>query len=190
MTIRASATFLLGASLLFAGCSASFSTEGDAETSATTASDAASPAITDEDKTAAEQVIRDIYASYNRQDTSRTPTSWEQPVFSAELTALIATIPRPEGEVGPLSDADWFCNCQDWDPATAGITELSSAVRPDGKVVVSSTFQAMTDADPARIDFLMVREGGSWKVDDMLTPGAGTTLRGDITAAVAEAAGG
>lgn len=188
MTIRASAMVLLGASLLVTGCEASFSTGGDAEASAATTGDAAAPAITDEDKAAAEQAIRDLYATYNRQDMSRTPEPWKQPVFSTELTDLIATIPMPEGEVGPLTDADWFCNCQDWDPATAGITELSSAARPDGKIVVSSNFQAMTDADPARIDFLMVRQAGSWKVDDLLTPGSGTTLRQDIAAAVAEAA--
>lgn len=187
MIIRSSVSLILGASLLVGGCSASSSTEADAEASTSTAS--APAAVSDADKAAAEQVIRTVYASYNRQDMSRTPASWEQPVFSTELTSLIATIPRPEGESGPLSDADWFCNCQDWDPATAGITELSSAARPDGKIVVSSTFQAMTDADPARIDFLMVREAGGWKIDDLLTPGGGTTLRRDIADAVTEATG-
>ena len=43
--------------------------------------------------------------------------AWDQPIYSAEVAALIARwkAVMPEGELDGLNDGDWLCQCQDWD---------------------------------------------------------------------------
>lgn len=187
--IPATTAALVAIGLSLSACNFSVSSSADAETGEDSAAPANAP-VTDADKAAAETAIRAIYATYNREDTSAVPSAEDRPVFSQELTALIATIPHHEGELGLLDDADWFCGCQDWDGATAGITQIASESRPDGKVEVTSHFLPVADAEPTVITFLMVKEAGQWKIDDMIRPSGNSTLRRDIAAAVSEASGG
>ena len=175
---------------MLAGCNFSIGS-GESETpDQASAAHAAAAAPTDADKTAAEAVIRAIYATYNREDTSAPIAAEDRPVYSQELKNLIATIPHTDGELGPLDDADWFCGCQDWDGATASITQISSEARPDGKVEVTSHFLPVADSEPTVITFLMVKEGGQWKIDDMTSIVPNQTLRQAIATAVAEGNGG
>lgn len=176
--------------LLLSGCDDAAPTETETADAATPADAAPAAAPTaDEAKAGAEAAIRAIYASYSSDDSASIPTAWERPVFSRNLAALVATIPHPTDEVGPLDDADWFCGCQDWDAATAAVKSLTATPLPDGKVSVVSSFSAMADAEPTNITFTMVNEGGRWLIDDMQTTGMPGTLRADIAAAVRDAGG-
>lgn len=178
--VKLAAAFLPIA-LALTGCN----DEPTAPTGDTTTS--AEPADASVAKTAAEGVIRAIYGSYSQPGTADIPSASDRPVFSAGLKALIATIPHADGEMGPLDDADWFCGCQDWDPATAAVKSLTSTAQPDGKVTVESSFSAMANAESTNITYTLVNEGGSWLIDDMTMPG-GESLRAQI-AAIVEAEG-
>lgn len=171
--------------LTVSGCNDAPATGGANKSAASEAAALATGEVTDADKVAAETVIRTIYDSYKTQDT--TPASDARPVFSVELTRMIAGLPRPEGMVGPLQDADWFCGCQDWDGANARVTELTSAVGADGKIVITSHFMPGLTGDPVVITYQMAKEDGQWKIDDMTNSSGDFSLRRDIANAVSEA---
>ena len=187
---KLTATLPLAAALLLAGCNVSFSTGDDSsanDSSEAATAPAAEPAAAD--KAAAEAAVREVYAPYLATDGSSPAAAWDRPIFSREMAALVATIPHPEGEIGPMDDVDWFCGCQDWDSATARIASLATSAGTDGKLLVASSFLPMAEAEPTNITFVMVKEDGKWLVDDMLSTGTDRSLRGDIAEAVSQPAG-
>ena len=96
---------------------------------------------------------------------------------------------QPRDEVTTFSDFDWFCQCQDWDSKRFAV--LSTTVRkmrgPGYEVAVS--YDLGWNAR-RRIRFVMLREEGGWKVDDILfaDPSGMPSLRAGLTAELKEQA--
>jgi len=131
------------------------------------------------DRTAIEQQVVGIYAPYAV--AGNEAAAWDYPIYSAELTALIArwNAVKPKGELDGMYEADWLCLCQDWQPDSFQATIVSIA---------------MTDADTAEVELTLdlgfggpeggahqhlrlKREQGAWKIDDIVAEGLDKGLK-------------
>jgi len=96
---------------------------------------------------------------------------------------------QPRDEVTTFSDFDWFCQCQDWDSKRFAV--LATTVRkmrgPGYEAVVS--YDLGWNAR-RRIRFVMLREEGGWKVDDILfaEPAGMPSLRAGLAVELKEQA--
>jgi hypothetical protein len=74
----------------------------------------------------------------------------------------------PHDEVDDLSDGDWLCLCQDWEPRQFRATVVSKrAVRPG---LVETSVRINLGGGTTRTARLeMKREGPAWKIDDMFS---------------------
>jgi len=146
-------TALVWAAILFSGTSAC-------------AAEAPDPALAD--------VVKAIYAPYTvtLQDGSYPPISWERPIYTKEVAALISrweTV-MPEDEVDDLNDGDWLCLCQDWDSRAFKTTIVSSEMKgADAAHVMVDVAVFGTEARRAAFDFK--REDGVWKIDELTAEG-------------------
>ena len=122
------------------------------------------------DRAAIEGRVVEIFRPYT---TAASTPAWEQPIYSAEITALIADwrAVAPQDEPDALSDGDWLCQCQDWNEEafTATITSIdaTSANLAEVEVDVDLGFPA-ADASLRRERLVLKREDGVWKVDDLV----------------------
>lgn len=118
------------------------------------------------DRTALDALVAGIYQPYS-QEVHATP-SWEYPVFSREVSALIAHWRRvtPSDEPDRLSDGDWFCLCQDWDHRAfrAAILSRGQNGRDRARLAVRVDLGHGQTRD-LRMAFR--REGGEWRLDDI-----------------------
>jgi Protein of unknown function (DUF3828) len=135
---------------------------------------AAAPAATPE------AAITAIYAPFRKADMK--DASWERPIFTPSLKALIARwrAVTPTDEVDDLSDFDWLCQCQDWD--AGGLRERITGRRvlaPDRLMV--SVALGKPRARHEQLRFLLVNTDGGWLIDDIFASG----LRGGLRAALA-----
>jgi len=126
------------------------------------------------DSAALDAQVAEIFRPYT-QDMDDT-AAWDRPLFSAEVTALIAHWEKvqPDDEPDALNDGDWFCQCQDWDEKKFKVTPRGRAVLPGGTAEVSVKidlgFDDIHDVRDARLIFR--KEGAAWKLDDLFAPQA------------------
>lgn len=124
--------------------------------------------------------VTEIYAPYKvtLQDGSFPPISWERPIYTKEVTALISRWESvmPEDEVDDLNGSDWLCLCQDWDSRAFKTTIVSSEMKgTDAAHVVVDVAVFGTEARRAAFDFK--REAGVWKIDELTAEGMETGLK-------------
>lgn len=134
---------------------------------------AAAPAATPDAAIAA------IYAPFRSAEMR--DAAWERPIFTPGLKALIARwrAVTPSDEVDDLSDFDWLCQCQDWDPG--GLQERITGRRAlsQGRQVVSVSL-GIALGRRERLRFVLVRMGGRWLVDDIFASGFRGGLRATL----------
>lgn len=118
------------------------------------------------DREALDETVAAIFAPYNEADMS--DAAWERPIYSSEVTALIARWEQvmPQDEVDDLNDGDWLCQCQDWDPKHFRVRIISR------KAVEADVAEIEVDIDigwgETRDAFLSFRrEEGKWMLDDL-----------------------
>ena len=93
---------------------------------------------------------------------------WTWPVYTRETTALIRAWLRvnPKGEVDALNDADWLCQCQDWDAANFHAAILGRhQIRPG---VIEFKVKLLGEDHPV-IRLQMKYEGTRWLLDDLFS---------------------
>jgi hypothetical protein len=122
-----------------------------------------------EDRSAIEERVVEMFKPYAA--SSDTPAAWDYPIYSAEVTALIAEwrSVTPTDEVDALSDGDWLCQCQDWDAEAFTATIGAVGGWNEGFLEVDLTVDLGLDGpDATRMERLSFkREGAEWKVDDL-----------------------
>ena len=113
-----------------------------------------------------------------------TPAPGQDPIFSRMMNATIGADFRiAKGEV-PSLNYDLICGCQD-----QGAFTLDSVVVTQGETNAADAAVAFTNAgDTTRQTLKLQREGGAWKVDDIV--GADGKSVQDETIKLIEAAGG
>ena len=120
------------------------------------------------DSAAIDRQVAVIYQPYSRRMNST--SAWERPIFSAEINALVRHWGRvtPHDDVDDLSDGDWLCLCQDWEPRRFRATVVSKrALRPSMVEVAVQINLGEGSRRTARLE--MKREGPGWKIDDMFS---------------------
>jgi hypothetical protein len=130
-----------------------------------------------------EPFVRAIYAEFvNGGPKGEPPAPGRDPMFSRTMNALIgADVRAANGEV-PTLNYNPFCGCQDQGEFV--VTALAVA-QADANAAEANV--AFTNAGQAkRMELKLVREGGNWKVDDIVDDGVSLH---DTLMAVAEAAG-
>ena len=120
------------------------------------------------DSAAIDRQVAVIYQPYSRRMNST--SAWERPIFSAEINALVRHWGRvtPHDEVDDLSDGDWLCLCQDWDPRRFRATVVSKRIVRPGLVEAALRIN-LGEGTPRTARLQMKREGAVWKIDDMFS---------------------
>ena len=122
-----------------------------------------------DDRGAIEEAVVGIFAPFT---TENPGASWDFPVYSGEVTALIAKWKSviPESEPDGLNDGDWLCQCQDWDASafTAMITSVGMTGPDTAEVEMSLDLGLGAGEAPRRERLVLQREGGTWKIDDIV----------------------
>ena len=129
----------------------------------------ASIGLPPEDMAAVEDRAAAIFAPYTAPEVDPTP-SWERPIFSQEVSALIAHWLKvmPEDEPDELNDADWFCQCQDWDKAKFKATLYPVTPLTEDTVEVEGKIELFGEEGGIRdVRLIFKREAGDWRLDDM-----------------------
>lgn len=132
-----------------------------------------------------EAFVRALYAPYVAGGPKdATPAPGQDPIYSRMMNATIGADFRiAKGEVPSLS-YDLICGCQD-----QGVFTLDSVVVTQGRPNAADAAVAFTnDGRTTRQTLKLQREGGAWKVDDIV--GADGKSVQDETIALIEAAGG
>jgi hypothetical protein len=152
----------------------------------------AATALSADDRHAMEERVVEIFAPYRAADVA---PAWEQPIYTAEVAALIAEwrAVAPHDEPDALSDGDWLCQCQDWNHRRFLATIISIAMTVEGTAEVDLILD-LGRSNAARVARLVLkREQGEWKVDDIvgddLSEGLKQALRETIATDEALAAG-
>ena len=117
-----------------------------------------------------ETQVTAIYGPYADRETS--VAAWDYPIYSADLTALIARwkAVMPQDETDALNDGDWLCQCQDWNRRrflatiiTVGMTDRDTA---EVDVILDLGTNGSNGSRAGRL--ILKREQGEWKLDDMV----------------------
>jgi Protein of unknown function (DUF3828) len=148
---------------------------------------AASPTpITRVDNGAIRAAIKVIYAPYI--DPTNELSAFEAPVFSTRTKVLITqwSNRRSSDEVSPLAEGDWFCQCQDWDAKEFRVTAIKIQPQAKGKVIANVSYDLGWD-EVRSLKFLLIREAGRWKVDDLLYDNESVSLTAELRREIAEA---
>lgn len=146
---------------------------------------AASPAPPAKD---IDRTLARIYGPYRTADNSS--PDWESPVWSAAMSKLITAWQKHIGdELTGLNDYGWFCECQDWDEKTFRWTRTGMRALSPGRIEV--TVQVRPGAEVRNTQRLvLVREGMSWKLDDLTSQSAPQGVRKALQDEIAEPVGG
>lgn len=129
----------------------------------------ASASLSAADTTALDAQVAEVFRPYRQGMDSK--AAWDYPIWSAEVTALIAHWQRvlPEDEPDRLNDGDWLCQCQDWDEkrfkTVLGTHQALAPDRAQVEVKIDLGFAEVRDLRDARLIFK--REDGVWKLDDI-----------------------
>lgn len=121
------------------------------------------------ERAAIETRIVGIFAAYASPDAG---TSWDQPIYSAEVGALIRRwkAVMPQDEVDALNDGDWLCQCQDWDAEAFQATIVSIAMQDDDTAEVELRVD-LGFGGPENLRSMTLtlkRERDAWQVDEIV----------------------
>lgn len=165
------------------------STSVTTTTTTTSTTTSAAPAAGGQDAADAKAFVEGLYAQYAKgpstADTSFSPMDKDaKSVFDKSLIDLMAKDAKLTGpdDVGFI-DADWICNCQDYDKITATVT-VQSATATTAKV--TADFKVFGEASHNAFD--LVKENGAWRVHDVQQIGvkdAQPSLRAGLEADIA-----
>lgn len=124
----------------------------------------------DADQVALQEKVVEIFRPYGGSDEAT--ASWDYPIYSVEVTDLIARwrSVTPEGELDGLNDGDWLCQCQEWEPHAFAVTMTSIGMVSDDvaevELIVDLGFGGPEDTRAETLTFK--REDGIWKLDEMI----------------------
>ena len=152
----------------------------------------AAATLSEPDNNLLEQRVVAIFAPYAKADSS-TP-SWDYPIYSTEVTELIAHWRRvtPANEPDALSEGDWLCQCQDWDESAFTATMGERRVLSDDRVEVDVAVDLGFGGGPESVRqerLVFKREGEGWQVDDLFAPSFPDGLKQALRATIAEEEG-
>ena len=145
----------------------------------------ASGAMPAADNVAIDRQVAEIYRPYSRAVSST--SAWERPIFSSEINVLVRRWRRvtPQDEVDDLSDGDWLCLCQDWNPRRFRATVTNKRVVRAGLVEAGLRIE-LGEGSPRTARLQLKRETSGWRIDDMFSSdyprGLKQTLRETIAA--------
>lgn len=93
--------------------------------------------------------------------------------FTASFVALMEADEKAAGpdNVSVIGDGDPFCGCQDWDGIWNLKINLEPAAANQLRARVSFALFAPkpgSETDLRSLEFLLVREGGNWRVDNVI----------------------
>ena len=137
------------------------------------------------EQAAVDALVRRIYAPYS--DPAMPAGLLDAPIYSAQTTALLARWRKvtPSDEVDRLSDGDWFCQCQDWEPAAFRLTITRRERLHSGAARVAVRF-ALDGGTTRTARLVFVKEAGTWRVDDLFTPDMPAGFRQTLRQTIAE----
>lgn len=126
----------------------------------------AGAALSAHDRAAVDAAVLSMYQPYSRNDSAA--AVWDQPIFSSEVTALIAHWKRvqPRDEPDDLNDGDWLCMCQDWDHTKFRVT-VGAHRRLRANVVQVRVAVDLGTSERRDLRLVFNREGRSWKLDNI-----------------------
>lgn len=166
---------------------------------------AAAKAPAPQDEAVVREIVAKIYAPYSQpipeapDDGSYAPDNAAgasvdgyEPPYTQSLAALIGRWDRlmqESEELYGLNGFDWYCQCQDNDPATSRLVRQSYTAKGkdaiEAKILFSPGRYEGKDMG-APLLFRFKREGGQWKIDDLRFQDSDTLRKGladDIKAA-------
>jgi len=126
----------------------------------------AAAALSPADASAIDRTVAEIFAPYSQPEN--TVAAWERPIYSREVTELIAKWQSvvPEDEPDALNDGDWLCQCQDWDNRKFRVRITSR--KPDDAGGVEVAVEIDIGWGEVRDAFMAFRrENGRWVLDDL-----------------------
>jgi hypothetical protein len=165
----------------------------------------AAKAPASQDEVAVRDIVTKIYAPYSQpipeapDDGSYAPdnaagaaASGYEPPYTQSLAALIGRWDRlmqESEELYGLNGFDWYCQCQDNDPATSRLVRQSYTAKGkdaiEAKILFSpGRYEGKDMGSP--LLFRFKREGGQWRIDDLKFQDSDTLRKGladDIGAA-------
>jgi opacity protein-like surface antigen len=128
-------------------------------------------------ETALRTMVDALYAPY-KSDNPQAFT--DRDVFSADTTQRLKQwrSKGPRDEVDDVSDGDWLCSCQDWDPAFFRVVTLELTPIAGGRVSANVTLQLFSDKNEVRnIRLIVVEEKLQWRIDDVFNVGNNIGLK-------------
>lgn len=125
------------------------------------------PAIYEAARIGPEEFVRALYAAHAA-DMGEAPAPGQDPIYDRMLNAMIgADFAKAGGEV-PTLNHDPICACQD----SEGLTLDSVAVTAGADAREAEAAVVFTNmGETKRQTLKLVKEGGMWKVADVLVPG-------------------
>lgn len=118
------------------------------------------------DAVAIDQAVAALFAPYSQETTSE--AVWDRPIFSREVSELIAhwQAVMPEDEPDALNDGDWLCQCQDWDPKSFAVLIAKRKSRGPDEAETRVTLDLGWGAT-RKARLILRREEGQWRLDDL-----------------------
>jgi hypothetical protein len=145
-----------------------------------------SPPVDRSNQVAVRAAVQAIYGPYlmsaEQMAYSDLGSPMDRPIYSAALTQIIAAWRAANAGPEPteFTNADWICNCQDWEPGQTSLSIASVTARANGGYQVTARFNPGFEVPITSTDFFMVQENGRWLVDDARFPDTGPSLRDSL----------
>ena len=127
----------------------------------------AGAAMSAHDRAALDAMVLSMYQPYTRGGSAG--AVWDQPIFSSEVTSLIAHWKRvqPKDEPDELNDGDWFCMCQDWEASKFRVNIGARRMLRRNVAQVQVGVDLGTGFERRNMRLVFNREGRSWKLDNI-----------------------
>lgn len=157
------------------------------------------------DEAAVREIVKKIYTDYSKPFDEVFPEVPEgedpppdnppgsavggyEPPYSKSLDALIERwTPIAQGdELRPMSDFDWYCQCQDWTSELAKMNSEKYELRGKDKIDAKLRY-APVGGEGEKLTIRFIRENGAWVIDDLVMSG-GLTLRKGLLSDISDAA--
>jgi hypothetical protein len=127
--------------------------------------------VTKTDDSAVRKTVTKIYAPFRNEIIKE--AWWEHPIYSAETRKKFVQWEqnrerRKADDIDDLNNGNWLCGCQEYDTKYFRVKQNNINSLGSGKIEADIQLQ-ITQTDTRKIRFMMVKEKGRWKVDDMFT---------------------